>query len=84
VVVTTADGGDGNQRLVVRDEGTGIPRDYLDRIMDPFFTTKREQGGTGLGLSLALSILTDHGGQLSFESGPGYGTTATVVLRTLT
>lgn len=83
VEVVTAEGEPGTLLLVVRDEGTGIPKDYLDRITDPFFTTKREVGGTGLGLSLALSILNDHGGQLRFDSVQGSGTTATVVLPAL-
>lgn len=68
----------------VRDTGGGIPKDYLERITDPFFTTKRESGGTGLGLSLALSIVTDHGGTLGFESKPGEGTLATVTIKALT
>lgn len=78
-VETTRDA-DGSVRVQVRDEGTGIPKENIDRITDPFFTTKREAGGTGLGLSLALSIINDHGGRMDFESFPGRGTTVTVKL----
>jgi len=66
--------------LIVRDEGVGIAAEHLSRLTDPFFTTKRESGGTGLGLSVSDGIIKDHGGQLSFESTPGVGTTVTLAL----
>ena len=71
-----------DKRLIISvvDEGTGIPPENLDKIVDPFFTTKLEKGGTGLGLSVSYNILRDHGGTLSFASEPGKGTTATVSL----
>jgi polar amino acid transport system substrate-binding protein len=49
-------------------------------LSDPFFTTKREQGGTGLGLSVSASIVQEHGGTLVFDSEPGQGTRATLTL----
>jgi C4-dicarboxylate-specific signal transduction histidine kinase len=64
----------------IRDEGVGIPPDKMPHILDPFFTTKRPTGGTGLGLSVSASIVKDHGGTLSFASTPGKGTTATLTL----
>ncbi|WP_020676080.1 ATP-binding protein [Geopsychrobacter electrodiphilus] len=64
--------------LIVQDEGSGINPDVLPHITDPFFTTKREQGGTGLGLSVTSRIVQEHGGSLVFSSLPGAGTTATV------
>ena len=48
------------------------------RIMDPFFTTKLDKGGSGLGLSISYSIVKEHSGCLEFESEPGKGTTATI------
>ncbi|MDD2501817.1 MAG: ATP-binding protein, partial [Geobacter sp.] len=64
----------------VRDEGCGIAPEHLDRLTDPFFTTKRENGGTGLGLSVSTGIVKEHGGQLLFSSPPGQGTTVTLLL----
>jgi polar amino acid transport system substrate-binding protein len=80
VTVRTSLGPDNQVCLRVEDTGVGIPKEDLERIMDPFFTTKRETGGTGLGLSLAYSIVNYHGGQMRFESEPGAGTVATVLL----
>ncbi|NIA12670.1 MAG: PAS domain-containing protein [Nitrospiraceae bacterium] len=64
----------------VFDDGVGISQEVLRRITDPFFTTRRESGGTGLGVSIASSIVNEHGGTLGFMSDPGKGTTASVVL----
>ena len=60
-------------RIAVADHGTGIPADRLDKIFDPFFSTK--QKGTGLGLATSFSIARQHGGHLSVESEPGTGST---------
>jgi signal transduction histidine kinase len=67
-------------RLSVRDEGIGMSADVLARISQPFFTTKRERGGLGLGLSISRSIVAAHGGELTFDSKPGRGTVASVIL----
>lgn len=64
----------------VRDQGCGIDQDNLNRLLDPFFTTKREQGGTGLGLSVSSGIVQSHGGQLEFDSTVGQGTRVTLML----
>ena len=64
----------------VRDEGCGIPQDQLKFINDPFYTTKRESGGTGLGLSVSNRIINDHHGRLEVNSDVGKGTTFTLVL----
>jgi signal transduction histidine kinase len=64
----------------VRDSGVGIPRTEQARIFEPFYTTKGNQGGTGLGLSVTYGIVTDHGGQIDVESQPGVGSTFSVWL----
>lgn len=60
-------------RLSVRDTGCGIPASILDRIFDPYFTTK--QKGSGLGLATVYSIIRKHGGLVTVDSTPGGGTT---------
>ena len=62
----------------VHDQGTGIGAEIINRITDPFFTTKRSYGGTGLGLSVSAGIIKEHQGRLRFSSSPEAGTTATI------
>jgi len=64
----------------VQDEGVGIPPEVLPRIADPFFTTKSNSGGIGLGLSISTKIIKEHGGTLVFASEPGKGTTAEIAI----
>ena len=72
---------DGDRVLVsVQDTGSGIPEDILDKIRDPFFTTKEVGSGTGLGLSIVDRIIKAHNGTLDVESTVGEGTTFTVAL----
>lgn len=66
--------------IIVNDEGVGINENDLKYIMDPFFTTKRNLGGTGLGLSVTYSIIENHGGNIILNSEVGNGTTVIVTL----
>ncbi len=66
--------------IEVRDEGVGIPEEAIEHLGDPFFTSKRDSGGMGLGLSISFSIAREHGGTLTFSSKPGEGTTAVLAL----
>ena len=67
--------------ITVEDNGNGIPADVLNKIFQPFFTTKPTGAGTGLGLSLAYDIVTKgHGGQLTVQTKAGEGTTFTMKL----
>jgi PAS domain S-box-containing protein len=60
-------------RITVSDHGSGIPKENLSRIFDPFFSTKKS--GNGLGLATSFSIARNHGGHISVESQPGSGST---------
>jgi polar amino acid transport system substrate-binding protein len=64
----------------VQDEGVGLPPEALPHITEPFFTTKRDSGGLGLGLSISSRIVKEHGGSLTFISEPRKGTTAEIIL----
>ncbi|BDU76820.1 ABC transporter substrate-binding protein [Mesoterricola sediminis] len=65
---------DGRVEAQVEDTGTGMPPEVLARALDPFFTTKAEGRGTGLGLSMVYSTVTAHQGELHLDSAPGRGT----------
>jgi two-component system, NtrC family, sensor kinase len=69
-----------NQGVVVEieDSGMGIPQEHLERIFEPFFSTKPK--GTGLGLAVNFGIIQKHGGQIRVSSQPGHGTTMTIRL----
>jgi PAS domain S-box-containing protein len=67
-------------RIRCTDHGTGIPREIMDRIVHPFFTTKEQGKGTGLGMSISYHIVRDHGGALGFESEEGRYTRVSVDL----
>jgi hypothetical protein len=79
-VDTRSEDGGASVTLVVADEGVGIPAANIPRVVDPFFTTKRQAGGSGLGLAVSSRIVQNHGGTMSFTSQVGRGTNATVRL----
>ena len=58
-------------RLRVKDNGNGIPQKVVDKIFQPFFTTKPTGQGTGLGLSLSYDIIKAHGGEIKVETKEG-------------
>jgi signal transduction histidine kinase len=70
---------DGGARLSIEDDGPGIGPELLEKVQEPFFTTK--EGGTGLGLAICRALAWQNGGHLKIESDPGAGTRVTVELR---
>ncbi len=70
----------GKVEIRVADNGNGIPQKVLDKIFQPFFTTKPTGVGTGLGLSLSYDIVKAHGGEIKVETKEGEGTTFTIQL----
>jgi len=60
--------------VVVEDNGTGMPKEVLEKALDPFFTTKPIGKGTGLGLSMVFSTVNAHRGLMTIQSDPGHGT----------
>ncbi len=76
---------EGSSIILVKiiDEGIGIKKEVVDRITEPFFTTKKKTGGTGLGLYISYSIIKKHGGILDIHSQPGKGTEVIIRLPTL-
>ncbi|HEU4579245.1 MAG TPA: ATP-binding protein [Polyangiaceae bacterium] len=76
--VSTSTGSRGEAVVEIRDTGSGIPREYLQRVFDPFFTTK--ETGLGLGLAICQRIISSFGGEIDVESRPGEGATFRVSL----
>ena len=65
---------DDKVEIRVKDNGNGIPQKIVDKIFQPFFTTKPTGQGTGLGLSLSYDIIKAHGGEIKVETKEGEGT----------
>ena len=66
--------------ITVKDNGNGIPQKVLDKIFQPFFTTKPTGQGTGLGLSLSYDIIKAHGGEIKVETKESEGVEFTIIL----
>jgi signal transduction histidine kinase len=64
----------------IQDDGRGMPTDELERVFDPFFSTRPVGEGMGLGLAIAYQIVRQHEGDISIESAPGRGTTVSIRL----
>lgn len=79
VTIQTVDDGAAIQ-VTIADSGPGIPEDVMEKITDPFFTTKEVGEGTGLGLWISENIVRAHGGEMTFVSAPGQGATFTIQL----
>lgn len=81
VDVQVRESGKDNVEIIFSDNGCGMSLDVRRRAFDPFFTTRRDQGGTGLGLHIVYSIVTNRlGGRLNLDSEPGAGTRIQIVL----
>jgi two-component system NtrC family sensor kinase len=72
--------GDDRIRIVIADNGPGVPPEISERIFEPFFTTKPVGEGTGLGLSLCQGLVESHGGTLTLDDAPGGGARFTIML----
>jgi nitrogen-specific signal transduction histidine kinase len=74
LILRTRNAGRDVVEVHVEDNGTGMPKEVVERATDPFFTTKEQGKGTGLGLSLVYSAMKAHRGELEIQSEPGQGT----------
>ena len=66
--------------LIVEDEGIGMSQDVLQKVFTPFFTTKPPGDGTGLGMSISMTIVEEHNGEIDIQSEEGKGTQITLIL----
>ena len=84
ILEVTAESITSNGRPIVRvsfkDRGSGIPAAIIDKVMNPFFSTKTEDKRTGLGLSISHGIIEEHGGRLRIESKEGLHTNVVMEL----
>ncbi len=72
-ITITTERDDARLRVIIADDGPGIPLELRERIFEPFFTTRAAGEGTGLGLSLCYTFVTEHGGSIREEGAPGKG-----------
>jgi nitrogen fixation/metabolism regulation signal transduction histidine kinase len=68
------------EEIAVRDSGRGFEPEALRRVFEPYFTTRGERGGSGLGMAIVYRIVTDHGGAVAASGAPGRGATITLRL----
>jgi signal transduction histidine kinase len=79
-VIISTKKSEGKIEIAVKDNGNGIPQKILDKIFQPFFSTKPTGQGTGLGLSLSYDIIKSHGGELKVQTKEGEGSTFMIEL----
>ena len=79
IIVSTADNGEDTIRVDVTDNGTGIAPQDVQHIFEPFYTTKRDASGLGLGLSIVHGIIQSHRGKIEVDSELGKGTTISII-----
>ena len=83
LTIRTSLGEDNRIQVSVEDTGYGIAPENLDKLFTPFFTTREEEKGVGLGLAVSYGIIERHGGKITVESEVGKGSTFTVHLPAL-
>lgn len=71
---------DGKIVVKIKDAGPGIPKEYLSKIFDPYFTTKAQGEGNGMGLNIAYRVVEKYGGQITVDSPESQGATFTVTI----
>jgi signal transduction histidine kinase len=69
-------------KIQIKDTGAGIPKAYVSKIFEPFFSTKKKGKGVGLGLSVVYGIIEEHRGKMYVDSTEGQGTCFTITLQT--
>ncbi len=83
LIISSYTKNDDNEHYVVvsfEDNGTGIPEEILDKVIEPFFSTKAVGKGTGLGLSLCFGIIESHEGRIDIQSKEGEGTNVQIFI----
>lgn len=84
IIISTSNPDDENIRIDISDNGVGIPEDDIPHIFEPFFSTKHETSGIGLGLAIVHGIVKNHNGSIDVRSEPGKGTAMSITLPLIT
>ena len=80
IVISTKNPDGDTIRIEISDNGIGIPEDDLPHVFEPFFSTKHDTSGIGLGLAIVHGIVKNHNGKVEVKSEPGKGTTISIIL----
>jgi two-component system NtrC family sensor kinase len=84
IIISTSNPDTGSLKIDITDNGIGIPEDDISHIFEPFFSTKRDTSGIGLGLAIVHGIIKSHNGRIAVKSDPGRGTTISITLPLIT